>query len=272
MANTADKVVKVALSQVGYMEKRSNKNLTSKKKNKGYANYTIYNKVMKKIRKAGTLTDYWCANFVSWCFAKAYGIKEGKKLMYGYSNYVPYIVSHFKAHKRYFSKGKRAPKKGDLIIFRNEAHIGIVEKVTKKFVYTVEGNTTALGYASNGGVVAHKRYSRGHYRIKGYCRPKYDKPTKTKATTKDKKSVAKTDKKAAARKKLKKFPVVKRGSTGKYVKKLQNRLNKQLKIKLKLDGIAGKKTIVYLKKFQKSHGLKVTGTTNYATWKKLYNV
>lgn len=283
-ARTADKVIKVALSQVGYMEKRSNKDLKSKTKNKGYANYTIYNAVMKKVRHAGTLRDFWCDNFVSWCFYTAYGKKDGKNLLYGYSNYVPYTVAHFKAHKRYFKKGKRAPKAGDLIIFQNQGHIGLVVKVTKSYVYTVEGNTSGSGYASNGGMVAHKRYSRKYYRIEGYCRPKYDKKVVKKVTTKagTQKTTVKVEKapvkknlstkKKQVKEKLKKFPVIKLNSKGAYVKKLQNRLNKQLKINLALDGIAGKKTIAYLKKFQKLKGLKVTGTTNYATWKALYNV
>ena len=84
-------MLKIALAEVGYIEKKSNKSLDSKTANKGSANYTKYNRDMKKIRGAGTVNDYWCANFVSWCFYKAYGKSTGKSLMLGYSNYVPTI-------------------------------------------------------------------------------------------------------------------------------------------------------------------------------------
>ena len=42
MANTVDKVIKIATAEVGYLEKKSNKNLDSKVENAGYNNYTQY--------------------------------------------------------------------------------------------------------------------------------------------------------------------------------------------------------------------------------------
>lgn len=42
MANTVDKVIKVAENEVGYLEKKSNSSLNSKTANAGSANYTKY--------------------------------------------------------------------------------------------------------------------------------------------------------------------------------------------------------------------------------------
>ena len=42
MANTHDKVINIALNEVGYLEKKSNAHLESKTENAGYANYTKY--------------------------------------------------------------------------------------------------------------------------------------------------------------------------------------------------------------------------------------
>ena len=49
MANTVDKVLKIAESEVGYLEKKSNKDLDSKTSNAGYNNYTKYGRDMYKI-------------------------------------------------------------------------------------------------------------------------------------------------------------------------------------------------------------------------------
>lgn len=73
--NNVDKVIKIAKAEVGYLEKKSNKDLDSKTANAGRANYTKYGKWI------GMNGDYWCASFVCWCFYKAYGNDLGKKLL-----------------------------------------------------------------------------------------------------------------------------------------------------------------------------------------------
>lgn len=241
MANTADKVIKIALAEVGYIEKKSNKSLDSKTANKGDKNYTKYNRDMKKIRGAGTLNDYWCANFVSWCFYKAFGKDTGKKLMLGYSNYVPTIYSNFSKAKRI----SKSPKKGDIIIFGTNSHVGLVYKVTSGYVYTIEGNTSSGAFNANGGAVCKKKYSKGSKWIKCYCRPKYTVP-------------------------VSEYPTIKKGSKGAYVKKAQTQLNKKDGYKLKVDGIFGSATLSAVKKFQKKNKLVVDGIVGKKTWSKLY--
>lgn len=237
MANTKSKVIAVAKKEVGYLEKKSNKYLDYKKKNAGYRNYTKYNRDMKKIRKAGTLTDYWCANFVSWCFAKAYGVKEGKKLMLGYSNYVPYIYNHFKEVKRTY----KSPKAGDIVIFHNQSHVGLCIKVSGGTVYTIEGNTSGGGFNANGGAVCKKSYPVGSSLIFRYCRPKY----------------AKT---------VSEYPEVKYGDKNAYVGKAKKMLTY-----LGYEGMStgngfGKGTLKAVKKFQKKKKLKVDGVIGAKTW------
>ena len=231
-------LLNVAKGEVGYVEKKSNKSLDSKTANKGYNNYTKYNRDMKKIRGAGAINDYWCANFVSWCFYKAYGKTNGAKLMYGYGNYVPYIYNHFKANKRTAKK----PKKGDVIFFRNLSHIGIVYKVEGGYVYTYEGNTSSGAFNANGGAVCKKKYAIGSSWIYGYGRPKWTVPVSD-------------------------YPTLKKGSKGAYVKKLKTILTKLgytgMDLKSTTFGNGTKKAVI---KFQKDNKLKPDGEVGPKTW------
>ena len=236
---TYSKLLKVAALQVGYVEKRSNKSLDSKKANRGYNNYTKYNRDMRKVRKAGSLSDYWCANFVSWCFYKAYGKEEGKKLMYGYGNYVPYIYNHFKSHGRIAKR----PKKGDVVFFRNLSHIGIVYKVKGGYVYTYEGNTSSGAFNANGGAVCKKKYVIGSSWVYRYGRPKWTVPVSD-------------------------YPTLKKGSKGAYVMKLKKILTKLgykgMNVKSNGFGNGTKKAVI---KFQKNNKLKADGEVGTKTWK-----
>ena len=170
--NTVGEVIKVAESQVGYLEKRSNKDLDSKTANAGNQNYTKFGKWY------GLNPDYWCAMFLCWCFNEAYGEREGKKLLCG-----GYSASCEVLRKQFFAKGqfhKSNPQKGDVIFFDGSRHaganhIGLVYKVSNGTVYTIEGNTAGgSSVIDNGGGVAKKNYSVNYTRILGYGRPKYD--------------------------------------------------------------------------------------------------
>jgi carbamoylphosphate synthase small subunit len=69
----------------------------------------------------------------------------------------------YKEQKRYF-KPSSTPLPGDLVVF-TYSHIGMVIKVTKTEVVTIEGNQ-----ADAVRKVVHKR---GESTIDGYCRPAY---------------------------------------------------------------------------------------------------
>lgn len=177
MANTADKVIAIALAEVGYLEKASNANLYNKTANAGYNNYTKYGKEMHDIYPS--VMDFpaaWCDAFVDWCFYKAYGVANAKGLLGG--NFDDYTVNSAQLYKNKKAWYTSNPKFGDQIFFKNSVricHTGLVYAVDSKRVYTVEGNTSgSAGVVPNGGGVFKKSYLLGSAGIAGYGRPKYD--------------------------------------------------------------------------------------------------
>lgn len=238
---TAKKLTTVALEEVGYLEKKSNANLTSKTANSGSNNYTKYGKWI------GANGDYWCASFVSWCFAKAFGESEGRTLLGCYSASCEVIRNKFKASGRY----DNTPKVGSVIFFSGSRHsganhIGIVYKVDNNYIYTVEGNTSGgSAVIDNGGGVAKKTYKRGYSRILGYGQPKYD-----------------TDSTEG----LKNMKTIKNGSTGHSVNILQAILKDVYGKTLSVDGDFGNNTENQLKNVQTKLGLTSDGICGDKTW------
>ena len=139
--------------------------LDSKTLNVGKMNYTKYARDLDNIpgfyngRKQGFA---WCDVFVDWCFAKAYGVENAKKLLCQPN--VSLGAGCTYSMQYYRSKGqlKTSPKIGDQIFFKNKSgeicHTGLVYNVDNSYVYTIEGNTsTASGVVANGGGVCMKK-------------------------------------------------------------------------------------------------------------------
>jgi len=187
MANTVDKVLKIAEAEVGYLEKKSNSQLYDKTANAGSANYTKYGKEMHDIYPS--VMDFpaaWCDAFVDWCFYKAYGVTTAKSLIGGnFNDYTPSSAQMYKNKNAWYTSN---PKIGDQIFFKNSTricHTGLVYNVDSQYVYTIEGNTnTSNGVIANGGSVCKKKYALNNTSIAGYGRPKYDvvESTQTKYT------------------------------------------------------------------------------------------
>jgi len=165
--NPLSDLIKIALSEVGYLEKASNASLEDKTANVGKANYTKYGAWY------GINPGAWCAMFISWCADRA-----------GAADVIPRHsscsagISAFKKLGRWYQRNGYTPRQGDIIYFcdKNGApcHVGIVTKVTASRVYTVEGNTgSGNTVIANGGAVATKDYGRDYYRILGYGNPKW---------------------------------------------------------------------------------------------------
>lgn len=189
--NTVDKVLKIALNEVGYLEKSK----TAYKKNPdiiyektdgaGHDNVTKYGKEMHDIYPSVMdFPAYYCDAFVDWCFYKAYGVTTAKSLLNGnFDDYTVASCGMYQKHDALYT----SPKIGDQVFFTRNGkpsgcyHTGLVYDIDDTFFYTVEGNTSSAStVVSNGGCVAKKKYYIS--RMKGktlFGRPKYDVAKKT---------------------------------------------------------------------------------------------
>ncbi len=160
-------MISTALSEVGYLEKASDRCLEDKTGNAGKANYTKYGAWY------GINPGAWCAMFISWCAQRsgnADALPKHASCSAG--------IAAFKKLGRWYDRRGFEPKAGDIIYFCDKngspQHVGLVTCVTKTQVMTVEGNTTGGStVVPNGGSVSEKSYSRDYSRILGYGRPDY---------------------------------------------------------------------------------------------------
>lgn len=174
-----DNVVNVASEEVGYLEKSwaaYNENpdvIYDKTAGAGNDNVTKYAKEMDDLEVYnGPKQGYaWCKVFVDWVLTTALGLDRAGQLLYGWTAGVTQAYNWFRDNGQIAN----TPKIGDLIIFGDCDHIGIVVDYDDSRVYTIEGNTSgATGLVANGGGVAQKSYSRWSSYIKCYARPEYD--------------------------------------------------------------------------------------------------
>lgn len=183
MATPVERVIATATKEIGYLEKKDNTNLDDKTSNAGYNNWTKYARDLDALglyngRKNGYA---WCDMFVDWCMIKTFGLETalaitGQK-MQGEGAGCTSSANYYKQMRAFYLTN---PKPGDQIFFSNTGgksmnHTGLVVKVTKSTVYTIEGNTSsAKGVVPNGGSVQNKSYPINYSKIGGYGRPKYD--------------------------------------------------------------------------------------------------
>lgn len=167
-------VIKEAEKWIGYLEKKSNKDLEHFTKNAGSNNYTIFAQQYKQYFNLNFQGQPWCAMFVSCVFRNALGQKTQETIMPHFS-YCPTGVNQFKKLNCWHVSN---PQVGDVIFFKDSSgiacHVGIVDEVLNNKVYTIEGNTSdKIGVIANGGAVCKKSYSINYNNIMGYGRPAY---------------------------------------------------------------------------------------------------
>ena len=80
MNKNIQKLLNIALNEVGYLEKASNSQLDDKTANAGTGNFTKYARDMSKYHAGIYANGYaWCDTFVDWCFVQAFGVQTAKE-------------------------------------------------------------------------------------------------------------------------------------------------------------------------------------------------
>lgn len=159
-----NKLIAIAKTEVGYLEKKSNSSLDSKTANAGNANYTKYWRDIMPLYQG----QPWCACFVTWCFVQAFGQEIATKLLKHYPYvYCPTMPTLFTLNSN--------PKIGDIVIFFNGGvftHTGIVTGVNGDYFTTIEGNTSGGStIIANGGGVCAKGYYNSNLPGTKFCTP-----------------------------------------------------------------------------------------------------
>lgn len=269
------KVIALAMSEVGYLEKKSNGQLDDKTANAGSANFTKYARDLDAIGDFynGKKNGYaWCDVFVDWLFVKCFGVESALKLLCAGRKSsgagCTYSLNYYKAKGQFYTRATK-PQVGDQIFFGavgDSYHTGIVYKVDDTSVYTIEGNTSGeAGVIPNGGGVFKKVYPGNYTSIAGYGRPAYndgfvgDSVEDGTIVSDEPKQDDKTEVT---------MPTLKKGDRGGDVKKAQ-----QLLIakgyscgSFGADGDFGAGTYNAVIAFQKANGLEVNGIIGEATW------
>ena len=234
----ASEIVAVAMSQIGYKEKASNKNLDDNTANAGSANWTKYARDLydAKYYNGNKNGFAWCDVFVDWCFFKAYGAKEGQCIQCQTGPYgagCGFSMQYYQQQKRF----DKNPKVGDQIFFRYSGnsgadHTGIVVEVTSSQIVTVEGNS--------GNQVKKNTYARTYGCIIGYGHPLYDE-TDGATTVPAPTPVAETKKTEATEKAVTvSLKQLSQGSTGAQVKTIQRIIYvRGINSKIDIDGDFG---------------------------------
>lgn len=225
-----DVAISIAESYLGYHEGANNK--------------TIFGDTMHAIQPSNMNANApWCDAFVDFVMLKTCehfgkGAETARMVLCGdFDDYTYNSVSLYKKAGRW----SQTPHRGDQIFFGGSGHTGIVTSVESGTVHTIEGN--------KGDEVRRCSYSTSTPSIIGYGRPRYDLIT-GQITAGD-------------------MPLIKKGSKGYAVKKLQQLLNDK-GYKLTVDGDFGSKTDAAVRAYQKANHLTVDGEVGEKTWWSLF--
>lgn len=214
-----DKFVSIAKSQIGIKETGIN----NVKYNTWYYGHTVSG-------RTGTSEYAWCVTFICWC-ANQLGILN--KLIPRCNN-VGTVRDWYNAKGLYFLRSNYTPKSGDLIIFKNTSHIGIVQKVEGSRVWTIEGNSKDK--------VSNNSYSLADSYIQGYCQVKFNDNTNTNNATKNSIKEVQSMIKSKYNYNLFVDGIYGKETKKMLIKALQTELNKQYNANLEIDGVFGTKT------------------------------
>lgn len=166
------KVIDIAKSYRGYLEKASNNDLDNPTANIGSGNYTKFARDFFPELQGLE----WCCMFLYACFAYAYNPIMAQNLLAGVKTAKCSLLKD-----AMLKNGKifKSPMKGDLVFFQkngNITHIGIVIDISNQQITTIEGNTSIgnnVVIASGGGVYE-KHYDLTNPRIDSFGRPSWE--------------------------------------------------------------------------------------------------
>ena len=170
MSEAAQKVIAIALAEVGYREKASNASLDDPSANAGSGNWTKYARDLAAAGYYnGNKNGYaWCECFVDWCFWKAFG-PDGQRIQCQTGDLGAACIYSMQYYRQQ-GRCDRNPKEGDQVFFYGGGtvgHTGIVVEVSESSITVVEGNSSDR--------VQKLSYSRSSGSIAGYGHPWYEK-------------------------------------------------------------------------------------------------
>lgn len=225
-----DVAISIAESYLGYHEGANNK--------------TIFGDTMHGIQPSNMdASAPWCDAFVDFVILKTCehfgkGAETARMVLCG--DFDDYTYASANLYKK-AGRWSNTPHRGDQIFFGGSGHTGMVTSVESGTVHTIEGN--------KGDEVRKCSYSTSTPSIIGYGRPRYDLIT-GKLTAAD-------------------MPLIKKGSKGDAVKKLQEMLNDK-GYKLSVDSDFGPATEAAVRAYQKANHLEVDGEVGEKTWGTLF--
>lgn len=228
--NPIDVAISIAESYLGYHEGANNK--------------TIFGDTMHAIQPRNMDANApWCDAFVDFVILKTCehfgkGAETARMVLCGdFDDYTYNSVALYKKAGRWSNTAHR----GDQIFFGGSGHTGIVTAVNGGTVHTIEGNKADE--------VRRGSYSVNSPSIIGYGRPRYE-LIDGKVTADD-------------------MPLIKKGSKGDAVRKLQEMLNAK-GYKLNVDSDFGPATDAAVRAYQKANHLEVDGEVGQNTWSSLF--
>lgn len=265
MGYTAQKLLDIARSQIGYYEKASNKQLDDFTANKGAGNWTkfardLYYEATPHYFNGNKNGFAWCCVFQCWIHWVAAG-KDKAEADRVQCQSGKYGAACNYAAKYYKEKGRldKNPKVGDQIFFGSGStykHTGVVEDIDDTYVYTIEGN------ASN--MVKRNKYKLTSSSILAYGHPFYDEEE----SNDDAAEEDTNDKPIIIRDIV--LPTLKYGSpSGAAMKSLVLLLNSKAGANLSETGAFKSRTETAVKQWQKTHGIEPDGVVEDTTWASL---
>lgn len=179
---TVNDLVATIEAWLNYLEKKNGTDLgdmtdAGKKRNAGYANYTLYAKWYKEQTGENYQGQAYCAMAVSCAFVKTFGLSMAKQLLGG-DLYYNCQMFYDRIKAKHPERLHKTPEKGDVALFYNgkkHHHTGLVIKTTDGGYVTDEANTSSGNgvVVPNGGATTRKSYKMSDTQVDFY-RPPYE--------------------------------------------------------------------------------------------------